>query len=395
MQTDQNHLSLYLHFPFCRKKCGYCNFPSTDQELNRIDAYIEALIRELTIRTRTIAAQSIQTLYIGGGSPNLMGIDNFQRLGEALQKNYNLNSLKEFTIEINPGIDETLIALFEQLKVTRLSVGCQSFQLSELHTLDRIHNIQNIEDTLNYLQVHRLPHLNLDFIYGIPGQSLKSWQATLCKAIQTAADHLSLYNLIFEPGTLLNHQKISGQIKPLTDNLEWRMYSFAHHYLQTQGFEHYEISNWAKPGCKALHNSNYWSGGKYLGLGAGAHSFDGETRSWNRQNIDNYISCLQKQCLPPLESEKINANAKIYEYLLLGLRTSLGLDLNEFNQRFNLNFPKIYQEFCRDFGMPFENKYGSLIENRLRLTPQGWFISDYIIQKLIKKIDEERGRNGD
>ncbi len=394
MHNTQNRLSLYLHFPFCRKKCGYCDFPSTDQGLYRIDKYTEALIKELSLRAKSAHDKSIFTLYIGGGSPNLIGWDNFQRLYKALHKNYNLNSLQEFTVEINPGSDENLLALFARCKVTRLSLGCQSFQPSELNRLGRIHQVESIQQTLECLQNHHFPHLNLDLIYGIPGQSLNTWQKTLSKAVQTRADHLSLYNLIYEPRTPLTHLINSGKIHPLSEDLEWQLYDFSHQYLKEQGFDHYEISNWSKPGSHSLHNMVYWSGDEYLGFGAGAHSFNGQIRCWNQKNIADYIESLQKNNLPSSGSEKINANAKIYEYLLLGLRTSRGLDSNEFSRLSVLDFAEVYEQFVHEFGTSFENKYGFFTQDRLRLTPAGWFISDYVIQNLMSAIDNIRGQNG-
>lgn len=386
-------ISLYVHFPFCQRKCAYCDFASEDWQLERIPKYSDALIYEMNLVANSLPEQIVvQTIYFGGGTPNLCGIENFRKVTRAIQEYFNTKNITEFTLEINPGnISDKFLTTLKAEGVNRISLGCQSYNDDELQTLGRIHSSREIEETLAQIEQTGFSNISLDFIYGIPGQTLASWQNTLDKAIQTNATHLSLYCLSYEPGTPLYQAKLRGEVQSADEELEWRMYKTAHTMLAQADFRHYEISNWAKPGYSARHNSNYWEGGEYLGLGASAHSFNGKQRWWNERSVDDYIKSLPENHLPIAGREELNHSDKITEALFLGLRTAEGLDIARFEKLTGFKFLPISQELVDKFGgrealFIMQNK-------RLALTPGGWFICDSIIENILSIIEELKHDN--
>jgi oxygen-independent coproporphyrinogen-3 oxidase len=387
-------LNIYIHFPFCKRKCLYCDFASEDRNLDRIDSYINALTKEFSLREELFHRDcEVNTVYIGGGTPNLLGVDNFIKIVKKIKSLCGFDKLQEFTIEINPGIsDINLFKAFREYGVNRVSVGCQSFNDAELKVLGRIHNTADIFVMLDLLEDLGFNNVNLDLIYGIPGQTLWLWEKSLKTAISTDAVHLSLYNLTYEPNTPLTNLKNKGEIIPLTEEQEWEMYDVAHKILKDNGFVHYEISNWAKEGCQSIHNSAYWDGNEYLGFGISAHSFtknqnSGEfIRSWNVKSIDSYIKFLNENKLPIEQSEILSRENKIGEYFLLGLRTRNGINLNDFKNITGSEFSDVYEIFLNKIGQQDKNEYIYLHNNFLRLTHKGWFICDYLVEKFLEII---------
>ncbi|HPC36576.1 MAG TPA: radical SAM family heme chaperone HemW [Candidatus Marinimicrobia bacterium] len=387
-------LGLYLHFPFCLRKCRYCDFPSEDQGLERIPAYTEALVKEITLRAVQQAEQTaLQTIYFGGGTPNLFGTKNFRRVIQAIREYYLTEDVDEFTVEINPG---ALTADFlESLKaegVNRLSLGAQSFNDDELYTLGRIHSSREIDISVKELKQAGFSNFSLDFIYGIPGQTLASWQETLEKALQTGALHLSLYCLSYEKGTPLYRAQMNGEIQAIDDELEWQMYQTADNLLVKAGFRHYEISNFAKPGFEAQHNSIYWKGGRYLGLGAAAHSYDGKKRWWNERLVNNYIQALQNNRLPIAGQEELSPSDRIIETVFLGLRTVEGLDIMQLEKLTGIEFSSIYDKLVEEIGGNSAQVL-TLQNGHLILTARGWFLCDLIIEKILTIIEEIKNDN--
>lgn len=384
-------ISFYIHCPFCVHKCGYCDFASEDWQLERIPAYTDALIREIELRSGEQSdGIELQTLYIGGGTPNLFGEENFRKVMQAVRAHFNCSVLEEFTVEINPGA--VTIGFLKTLKregVNRISLGCQSYNDAELKTLGRIHSTREIDATLDILRQIGFSNFSLDFIYGIPGQTLASWQKTLAKAIQTGATHLSLYCLSYEAGTPLYQARMNGDVQTVDDELEWQMYFLAHELLEQAGFGHYEISNWARPGFESKHNSVYWKGGAYLGLGPAAHSFKGEWRWWNERPVNDYIKALQNDRLPVAEREKLTRSDLITEMLFLGLRTKDGLDVTRFEELSGMEFQPVYQKLLAKTDESGERSV-ILRNGHLELTPRGWFICDTIIENILT-ITEESG----
>ncbi|HQM36132.1 MAG TPA: radical SAM family heme chaperone HemW [Candidatus Marinimicrobia bacterium] len=392
--SDSEKLGLYLHFPFCLRKCRYCDFASEDQRLERIPAYTEALVKEIALRADQQAERAeLQTIYFGGGTPNLFGINNFGKVTQAIREYYLTKNVAEFTVEINPGV---LTADFlESLKaegVNRLSLGAQSYNDDELRTLGRIHKSREIDIAVKQLRQTGFSNFSLDFIYGIPGQTLSSWQKTVEEALRTGAPHLSLYCLSYERGTPLYQAQMNGEIQVIDEELEWQMFQTAHNLLVNAGFRHYEISNFAKPGFEARHNSIYWKGGRYFGFGAAAHSYDGQKRWWNERLIDDYIKALQNNCLPVAGQEKLSLSDRITEAVFLGLRTAEGLDIALLEKFSGIEFAHIYNKLINKIGNNPE-QFFSLQDGHLILTTRGWFLCDSITEKILTIIEETKNDN--
>lgn len=387
---NSHQLSLYFHVPFCKRKCLYCDFSSEDWGLDRIDTYVESLISEIYLRASFLKKYpEILSVYIGGGSPNLLNGTHLYHIVEAVKKHTLLDSLKEFTIEVNPGgVDFQLLIDYREIGINRISLGCQSFADEELRTLGRIHTVLDIEKALGYINGLDYRQRNLDFIYGIPGQTLLSWENTLRKAISTNVEHLSLYNLIYERGTRLYDMRQRGQIIPVDEELEWQMYDLAHQMLDVAGYEHYEISNWAKPNSKAIHNMVYWNGGHYLGFGPAAHSFDGTKRWWNYSKVSDYTRAVAKGKLPVEQSEALTDGNEMTEFILLRLRTSDGIDVGKFDQKTGISFTDVYKQLRFYFVQKDVEKFGRFKDGHFVLNHNGWFICDSIIERLITIIDD-------
>ena len=387
---DSNYLSIYLHFPFCIRKCLYCDFASEDWDLDRIEQWTDALISEINLNKKKFAnSKKLYTLYIGGGSPNLIGIENFNRIVWTLSSYFNFNELREFTVEVNPGgTSIELLNVFKNAGVNRISIGCQSFVDNELKTLGRIHTADDIVKLLERVKSAGISQKSLDLIFGIPGQTIESWRGSLESAISHNVEHLSLYNLIYEKGTPLSDLRSKGIISPVEEEQEWLMYDLAHKMLGKAGFIHYEISNWAKPGYIAVHNSIYWSGGKYLGFGPSAHSFDGENRWWNCRDVNAYIDLLKNGNLPTEDSEKLSDENKEIEYLLLGLRTQTGIEISRFESITGMEFISAYKMLMDHLEERIEGEYGYIDGNYFRLTHKGWFLCDYIVSELLRITEE-------
>jgi oxygen-independent coproporphyrinogen-3 oxidase len=324
----------------------------------------------------------IDTIYIGGGSPNLIGSKNIRSIFESLNTSFGLQNVREFSVEINPGqVKPDFLKQLKDIGVNRISVGVQSFKNSELKTLGRIHKVEEVFATFQVLNRIGFEHLSLDLIFGIPGQGLGSWERSLNQAVEMGVDHLSLYNLIYEEGTPLYELKKKRKITPTDPELEWRMYELAHQRLENQGFQHYEISNWAKPGCKSVHNSSYWNGSYYLGLGPAAHSYDGISRWWNFRSVDAYIKHLAEGKFSVEDREELNKYDREIEFLFLSLRTQGGLSIRKFENLFLIDFKRVIQKLAQRID---SDEYWIFDGDSFKLTPAGWFVCDSITNEILE-----------
>jgi len=385
METE---LYLYIHFPFCRKKCKYCDFYSIT-DLSAIKAWFSALNQEIDLYDALLSTSRIKTLYIGGGSPNLMEAEQLFYFLNHLNKYNSLENLTELTLEINPGnISALKLMDFFSLGVNRISIGAQSFQDEELKFLGRIHNSREIIKTVQDVKSAGINNISLDMIFGIPGQTFQGWQNNLKQALSLKIDHFSFYNLIYEPGTPLTRLKNSNKFQIIDEDTEYEMYQYAHQFLKKAGYEHYEISNWSLPGRYSCHNSAYWLGKNYLGLGPAAHSFFNGERWSNIPSVEKYMDSLSKKESPVHFSEILSRENKIEEALLLGLRTAQGLSLSSFESLINLDFKTILISLEKKFNRQFLGKYAKIEKDFLRLTVEGWFICDYIIEQILTIIEE-------
>ncbi len=381
-------LYLYIHFPFCIKKCTYCNFYSTTG-LDAIDDYFQFLYREIDLYQKILSENSIKTIYLGGGSPNLMPPAYLEELIRRINQYNPLADLEEFTVEINPGnISAEMLYHFSQLGVDRVSMGGQSFFDSELEFLGRIHSAADIFQTVQTLHKVGIQNFSLDLIYGIPGQTVTSWEENLIKALKTGATHFSFYNLIYEPGTPLTDALARKQFQPVDDEREFEMFKMAHEKLARHNYHHYEISNWSIPGKESRHNSAYWQNKNYLGLGPAAHSYFDKERWYNYNSFDSYRQSLSAGKHPVQYRETIDSPLAIQELIMLSLRTARGLSIQQFESITAIDFARVCEKMNQLFDNRFFKKYAQINRDFLQLTVDGWFICDYIVKKIIEITEE-------
>ncbi len=389
--SKPSRLSLYIHFPFCIQKCRYCAFASEDRGLDRIDPWTIALTEEIELSSELLRSyDGLYTLYIGGGSPNLLGPRNLETILHKIETIHKLDTVREFTLEINPeSVTAEDLQAYRNLGVDRLSIGCQSLQTGELKTLGRIHSVNDFYRTIKLVTQAGFPNLNLDLIFGIPGQTLESWTDTLQKVLQFPANHFSIYALSYEESTPLKRLLDAGKIRTVDDEVQWQMYQLAHETLTEHGFEHYEISNWARPQAHSRHNSAYWEGRDYLGLGPSAHSFIRGRRQWNMAGVDAYLKSLKSQKLPVEGEEKLSPQNRRDEYIMLSLRTKKGIRAEEFELQTGAPFADFADRLEQRMGEGFFREYAYIRDDSLQLTLKGWFLSDYIIGELANILGEK------
>jgi oxygen-independent coproporphyrinogen-3 oxidase len=333
-------VSLYLHIPFCHTRCHYCDFNTYAGMLPLREPYVRALITEIGLAGQLAqlangTPRRSRTIFFGGGTPSLLTVEQIIHLLSACRKAFAVDEQAEITLEANPG---TLS--FEQLTglraagINRLSLGSQSFDAELLHTLGRIHTPEEIVQALSNARAAGFTSINLDFMFGLPGQTMHPWKTTLDRALALHPEHFSLYSLIIEEGTLFYTWTNEGRIIPGDEDLCADMYEYADERLQAEGYENYEISNWALPGHQSRHNLTYWQNLPYIGMGAGAHSFFGGRRFSNILDPQEYIQLLKKQQRPEAEGELIDRIQEMSETAFLALRTAQGLHLPTFEERF-------------------------------------------------------------
>jgi putative oxygen-independent coproporphyrinogen III oxidase len=318
---------LYVHIPFCLTRCGYCDF-NTYAGLEELQSpYMEALLREARLAAGEWANVAFRSIFVGGGTPTTLPASTLTDLLGSLRELFSIETDAEITIEANPDtVDESYLRRVLAGGVTRLSMGVQSFDPAVLRSLDRVHSAESARAAFGAAGAAGFTNVNLDLIYGAEGETLDSWTRTLAEAIALGPEHLSCYSLTVEPNTLLG-RKVAAGITPAPDgDLQADMYDVACGLLSEAGFAHYEVSNWARPGFESVHNKGYWEGWPYLGLGAGAHSYWDGRRWWNVRPPSEYISMASGGRLPVGGEERLSEEDRRLEVLLLGLRTSAGID---------------------------------------------------------------------
>jgi oxygen-independent coproporphyrinogen-3 oxidase len=367
---------LYLHIPFCRKRCTYCDFHfSTTFEAYRT-ALLEALATELTLRKAELKSM-VQTIYFGGGTPSLLTPAELKTLLETIQKHYDLGSNLEITLEANPeDINEENLLTWKQLGINRLSIGVQTLSSDTLTWMNRAHAVQESIAAVELAQQIGFSNISIDLIYGLPNLDLATWKNTLQAIFQLGIQHLSAYCLTVEPKTALNHLVQKKKLQPADEVLQNEQFLALLELAQSAGFEQYEISNFALPNFHSRHNSSYWAFQPYLGVGPSAHSFDGKARRWNIRNNTNYTKSVGKNELW-YELEALNANERRNEQILLGLRTKWGLDQNLLEDNWTQKESAQIKEFTR---------LGWMIEDQhfLKLTDLGKLHADGIAADLFR-----------
>lgn len=369
---------IYIHVPFCKSKCAYCNFFSLASE-SRMKDYVEALKREIYYRKDYLENEEVKTVYFGGGTPSLLTVESVDEILTLLHKNFNIDANPEITLELNPDtIDKEKMSLLKQMGVNRMSVGIQSFFDDDLKYLGRRHDSKHALRVLENLKNVNFDKITLDLIYGIPTLTEEKWNKNLDIFFSTGISHLSAYALTVEPKTILGQKIDKGDLQEVSEDETIRHYQILVEHTKESGFEHYEISNFAKEGCRSLHNCIYWTDGKYLGLGPSAHSYDGKSRQWNVANLTEYLK-LAGNSDDCFEKEILALDDKYNEYVMTSLRTSWGCNIEKIGLHYGIKYA--------DFFLKNVNKYiesGEMLvdKNNYFLSENGKLFADGIASEL-------------
>ncbi len=369
---------LYIHIPFCKQRCIYCDFYSTIFNEEKSRKYVSAVCKEIELLEHDKCSKPLDSIYIGGGTPSVLNIDCLEKLLESVKQHFCFNQDYEFTIELNPDdVTTELITFLRNNGINRISLGVQSFNDEQLRFLNRRHNATRAKQAVEIISNSGINNISIDLIYGLPNQTLEQWNKNIHEALCLPIQHISAYSLMYEDNTPLYKLRESGKIVEADEQLSFQMYKSLCSTLKAAGFEHYEISNFCLPNKHSRHNSGYWNAKPYIGIGAGAHSFDGTTRYFNEENVDAYI---QKPGHPPRVFEKLSLNERINEYIFTSLRTAKGLNIIDFQNRFGRQaLNHIHKYSARHIS----NKHLQLIDNQLKLTEDGIFLSDDIMSDLM------------
>lgn len=368
--------SAYVHIPFCTQICYYCDFSKVFIKNQPVDDYLQALIREF----RSYDIKSLRTLYIGGGTPTSITAQQLDYLLTELMRDLDLSQLEEFTIEANPG-DLTVekIAVLQKSAVNRVSLGVQTFNDRHLKQIGRSHNEAQIYSTIDALKAAGFHNISIDLIYALPGQTMEDVKENVAKALALDIPHLSLYSLILEHHTVFMNRMRRGKLNLPTEDLEAEMFEYIIDQLEQNGFEHYEISNFTKPGFESRHNLMYWDNVEYYGVGAGASGYLDGVRYRNRGPIQHYLKGVNEGNAR-LSEEVLTKEEMMEEELFLGLRKKSGVSIKRFEERFGLSFDGCYGQIVKEL-----QANGLLKKDKdfIRMTKKGLFLGDTVAEKFI------------
>ncbi|MCU9533628.1 radical SAM family heme chaperone HemW [Streptococcus sp. CSL10205-OR2] len=368
--------SAYVHIPFCTQICYYCDFSKVFIKNQPVDDYLKALIHE--IKSHDI--KQLKTLYIGGGTPTAIDANQLDYLLQHLEQHLDLSELSEFTIEANPGdLTKDKIAVLKNSAVNRVSLGVQTFNNKHLVQIGRGHNEQQIYESIDSLKGAGFDNISIDLIYALPNQTMADVKENVAKALALDIPHLSLYSLILEHHTVFMNKMRRGKLPLPTEDLEAEMFEYIIAEMENNGFEHYEISNFSKPGFQSQHNLMYWDNEEYFGFGAGASGYIDGIRYKNHGPIRHYLNAVEKGSTRVME-EVLSQKEKIEEELFLGLRKKTGISIARFEKKFNLSFEKQYgdvvSKLCQDGLL-------QVTGDRVRMTKKGLFLGDSVAEKFI------------
>ncbi|WP_307211011.1 radical SAM family heme chaperone HemW [Chryseobacterium lathyri] len=370
---------IYIHIPFCKQKCSYCNFHFSTS-LNFKDEMIRAMKTEIRLRKDELQSKSLKSLYFGGGTPSILSADEIKSLIDEVLKYFSFDRDIEVTLEANPDdLDKSFLQQLAQSSVNRLSIGTQSFFEEDLKLMNRAHNASEAESSIKRAQDFGFENLSIDLIYGSPTSNLEIWKDNLNKTIALEVPHISSYALTVEPKTALENWISKGKVAGPREEEQNKEFYYLSDFLKDNGFEHYEVSNFAKPGFYSSHNSAYWKYNEYLGIGPSAHSYNGfDVRSWNVANNQQYIKKLHAGILAK-EEEILSQYDQFNEMIMIGLRTIWGVNLESLNNKFN---DQILEYFQHEIKSRIEE--GILIKenNHLKIPEKHWFMADGIASDL-------------
>ena len=375
MAKQAHPLGLYLHIPFCRSKCAYCDFYKS-VDLRRMDPLLESMHRELDARREYLGGEPVRTRYFGGGTPSLCAPEALAGLLDHAATLFDCTAAEETTLEANPDdLTPAYLAALRRAGVNRLSVGIQSFDDACLKLMSRRHNAAQAVEAVRSAQREGYENITVDLIFGVPGFGNDTLRRSRDSALALGVQHISAYHLTVEPDTAFGRRAARGEFRAVDEEVSEEEFLTVHDTLTAAGFEHYEVSNYALPGFRARHNASYWHGTKYLGIGPAAHSFDGEERHWNASSVEKYIAGA------PAGKEVLTRRDRFNEYVMTALRTAEGIDLEEAAARFGAKRLARMQEEAAPF---LRSGTLRIVRGRMALPPEKFLISDAVIGALFE-----------
>lgn len=366
---------IYIHIPFCRKRCHYCDFFKTT-DLSLKSRLLAGIKKELESRASDFSSEEINTVYLGGGTPSVLFIDELKDLLNTIRQNYTVSESAEITMEANPDdLTQAILSAIREVGFNRLSMGVQSFSESDLKLMNRRHGVLQAVQSVKWAKKAGFSNISIDLIYGLPNQNLEEWERNILIATELDVQHISAYHLTYHEGTVFYERLKKGILNELPDELSVQQFEMLIEKLTEAGFEHYEISNFSKPEFYSQHNSSYWKNKKYLGIGPSAHSFDLKSRRWNVSSIEKYLNGVEHD-LPFSEAEILTEQDRYNDYIITSLRTIWGISEifinSEFSNSYHIHFQNSVNKFLSSGHLIFESGIATL--NR-----KGLFISDQIM----------------
>jgi oxygen-independent coproporphyrinogen-3 oxidase len=371
---------IYVHIPFCRRKCLYCDFYSVGERFITGD-FDKLINHELLLRGNFLNDKRISTVYLGGGTPSLLPIESVGRILEGIDTLSSLNGDAEITIEVNPDdVSLELFRSYKRLGVNRISIGVQSFNQAELSFLGRRHSVESSSVAVHNAQDAGFENISIDLIYGIPGSTLQTWEHSLSVAENLNPQHFSCYHLTYEGNTTLTRRLRKGLFTALDEELSLGQFELLRSFAQSKGYLHYEVSNFAKEGFISRHNSSYWLGEEYLGLGPAAHSYNGAVRQWNPYSLERWEDGIKNNS-PNIEMESLSAVSKYNELLITRLRTIWGVNTDDVSRMFGESFASFLNKSAQKY--IDDGRMSRTKGNTLLISPSAYFVSDSIVENLM------------
>ena len=370
---------IYIHIPFCKRRCIYCDFFSSTQSEKK-PTYIHALCQELEIRKDYLQGEDIETIYLGGGTPSQLSLEELESIFTTIYNIYKVKEDAEITLEANPDdLAPEYVAMLRQLPVNRISMGIQTFQEDILKLLHRRHTAQQAIEAFQRCRNAGFQNISIDLMYGLPNETLETWREDLKKALSLYPEHISAYHLIYEEGTALWNLREQRQVEEADEELSVTLFKTLIDELTQAGYQHYEISNFCLPGLHSRHNSSYWTGKKYLGCGPSAHSFNGLSRQWNVASLEAYLNGMSLG-KPDYDIEELDLYTRYNDFVITSIRTCRGMSLSHLHTEYG---EELYR-YCLRMAKSYLEQ--GLLEKKgdnLKLTPKGIFISDGIMSDLL------------
>lgn len=371
----------YIHIPFCRQKCLYCDFPSFAGQEAYMEDYTRALLAELKESRAEFSHKTITSIFFGGGTPTVLPVSYFGKILDEVLEHYPVSDDCEITTEANPQtVDRHSLSEYRVMGVNRLSFGLQAWQNRLLQTLGRIHRREAFVENFLTAREVGFSNLSVDLMFALPHQTIGDWEETLREVCRLDTEHLSTYSLIIEPKTPFDRMRQEGKLKEADERLDREMYHAAQYLLEQAGYGQYEISNFAKPGFESRHNLAYWDVEEYAGFGLAAHSYAEGVRYHNTGDLAAYLAAKGRTALLRQDKEVLSEEEKIEEFLFLGLRKTAGISLTTFEEKFHA---PLNQFFSRELSYLMEEKLLVMEQDRLRLTPKGMDVSNFVFEKFI------------